>query len=198
MKTSVSALVFLLVPAAGSTRIYLTNLADDMDVVKQESMVSFKIKTKDNVAPEMTPEKDTFVAACIASSYNELHNPEEYIMEAVEIETEDVTPASRYQQDDAKDNRAGLSYDWKRYPWLWSYNVVNISGICRMCPPDALASTHDYPKWEAKLCQCLNGGSFEDLKTASNCVIERPDAVKADTKLFMNFALRGSTDGKTD
>jgi len=132
------------------------------DVISnQETRYSFKVDIPNDVTPNQSADIQNFITTCFASSFNAIHDPNEYGIEAVEIESDVVLPIPTTQI---------ASWSWSI--WLYGYYAFMMTYHCDLCPPVALHSSRYYPEWEEGFCACLQESEFDDLKTASECRIE--------------------------
>ena len=63
-----------------------------MIVTVQETHFTFEVKSE--AEPVRSAAVDDMVTSCLATSFNEIHDPTEYHVESIEVESEDVTPVS--------------------------------------------------------------------------------------------------------
>ena len=66
---------------------------DDMVLVQQETHYTFQVDAK--TAPVESDDTDDMINECLASSFNNMHDPSEYQVQSIELESETVTPTAR-------------------------------------------------------------------------------------------------------
>lgn len=66
--------------------------ADDMVVTVQETHYTFDVDA--DIEPEASAAVDDFVSACLTKSFNTIHDPKQYRVIAVDVESEIVVPDS--------------------------------------------------------------------------------------------------------
>ncbi|KAI2493751.1 hypothetical protein MHU86_20790 [Fragilaria crotonensis] len=150
--------------------------ADDMVVTVQETHYTFDVDA--DIEPEASAAVDDFVSACLTKSFNTIHDPKQYRVIAVDVESEIVVPDSN---NFATSVAAAPTRSWSPFRYGYWGDLWTVS--CRYCNPDLLTSEHDYPAWEEAFCTCLQGSSDEVIATATMCHIERSDHAVEDVIL---------------
>mmetsp|Transcript_22999 Transcript_22999/g.33947 ORF Transcript_22999/g.33947 Transcript_22999/m.33947 type:complete len:317 (+) Transcript_22999:420-1370(+) len=154
----VVTLILPLAVAASSSAF----LDEDAPIIStQETRYSFKIDVPKDATPDHSTGIQNFVISCFASSFNDIHDANEYGIEAVNIESDVILPIPATQVS-----------SWNYNMWLYGYYSFVTSYHCNLCPPFMLHSSHHYPEWEDGFCACLQGSGLADIETASDCRIE--------------------------
>ena len=87
------SLLFSVLAAAATTAMGVAE--DDMIHYNEKTTFTFHIAGNTEEAPIQTPEKDQYIASCLTSTYNDIHDPAEYQLETIEIEEESVKKEDR-------------------------------------------------------------------------------------------------------
>jgi hypothetical protein len=100
-------LVFLSTLATVAARKSSLRSASDMIVIVQETHYTFDVDSQ--AQPVSSSDIDDFVSKCLTESFNAIHNPTEYRIIAVDVESEIIVPDSGLQASEIQITNCKMS-----------------------------------------------------------------------------------------
>jgi hypothetical protein len=91
-------LVFLSTLATAAAMKSSLRSANDMIVTVQETHYTFDVDSE--AQPASSQDVDDFVSACLTNSFNTIHNPAEYRIVAIDVQSEIIMPDAGLQSYD--------------------------------------------------------------------------------------------------
>jgi hypothetical protein len=116
--------------------------ADDMVVTVQETHYTFDVDA--DIEPNASAAVDDFVSTCLVSSFNTIHNPTQYRVIAVDVESEIIVPDSNNlaRSVTAKPTK---SCEYLRFSLLRVYSACTTFPLASHIVPVSLQTMHREP-----------------------------------------------------
>jgi len=188
---------------------------------KEKVRYSFKVDIPKDKKPVPSKDEQDYITLCLASAFNEIHDPNNYTIEEIDIEDKLITPIpsaelSRenlyddYYDDDGYDDDSYEDDNWdddsgwgpllSYLTWYIGYYTDVWAATCNLCPPFMLSSYHNSHEWEHSFNKCLRESSFRDIKKAYNVRIdvldneEHFEDIQSEIKVSFLIPVDGLTD----